>query len=127
MESIQKTTFRQSRNFDDLKVVFVDLGTILMIFGALRTGLKFDDFSWPPMCAQEVRVGRSWVMAAVFWGPPNQSESIAADSMWRQLGGNSMENTWIQKCSINLAAWCPWIHFRKKYTTCTNSARPKQS
>ena len=82
---MQKPILRRSRNFDDLGVDFccflVDLGSILMTFGALGTGLKFDDFPWPPGCAPEIRAWRKWTLKSAFWGPINQSDSIAADSM----------------------------------------------
>ena len=64
-----------------LSVFVVDVDANSMTFGALKTGLKFDDFPWPPRCAPGSRVGRKWVVARLFWGPLNHSDSIAADSM----------------------------------------------
>ena len=56
---MQKTTFRRSRDFHDLGIDFscflVDLGLILMTFGALRTALKFDDFPWPSGVVQNLK------------------------------------------------------------------------
>ena len=62
-------------------VLFVYLGSILVTVGALGTGLKFNDFPWPPGCAPEIRARRKWTLKLVFWVPLNQSDSIAADSM----------------------------------------------
>ena len=56
---MQKPIVYRSRIFDDLGVDFgcflVDLGSILMTFGALGTGLKFNDFPWPLGVVQNLK------------------------------------------------------------------------
>ena len=59
---LQKSTFRRSRNFDELGVDFccvLCISAILVIFDALKTGLELDDFPWPPGVLQKLEPGES--------------------------------------------------------------------
>ena len=66
-----KIAFRRSRVFHNLGVdscfFLLDLGLILVTFGALRTGLKLDDFPWPLGVVQNLKPEQSGWWVAGFW------------------------------------------------------------
>jgi len=79
---------------------FVDLASILMIFGALDTALKFDGFPWSPGCGPEFKDRGMRVVITCVLGPTNYSKTAGsrfqkADS-W-QKGVNSCQNSKMDK------------------------------
>ena len=57
--------------------------------GALEPGFKFDDVSWPPGCAPEIRVGRNSVADSAFRIPLISQTALQQTACkWVQLFSN---------------------------------------